>query len=167
MTSIWFSDRDNIVVISLHLLGDTVFTIPAINELHKEFGNRLIIFCYEHSKQIYELTFNEIKYFVVSKPNRYISSIIPPFELRHTLSKLRPQKIFDITGTIFSSLTIVAQGAEDVVGSPEKFMRGGYTHWTEKRKVPHLTDMYLEMISYNGNKYKEAEKSFHVSYNSG
>ena len=39
----------SIVIISLHRLGDTVFTIPAIKEIIKHYGENIYIVCYEEN----------------------------------------------------------------------------------------------------------------------
>lgn len=60
-------ENSKLLIISLHKLGDTVFTIPAIKALKKEFGSGITIVCYDDSKKIYELAFDYLEYLTLKK----------------------------------------------------------------------------------------------------
>ena len=58
--------NSKIIVISLNKLGDTVFTIPAIKILLKEYNNKITIFCFPESKIIYEQVLSGVQYQTVN-----------------------------------------------------------------------------------------------------
>ena len=56
-----FSTDDGIVVvIAMHRLGDTIFTIPSIRKIIEQFGTKIIIVCFAESVPIYKHAFSEI-----------------------------------------------------------------------------------------------------------
>lgn len=145
-----YSNRENIIVISLHHIGDTVFTIPAIKKLNRIYQGKMTIVCFEHSRVIYELVFHDIRFMVVPKPIGYLKSRIPSIELRKQIKSLQAKSIYDITGTVFTSLLVAGQNTEQIVGSPGKIFWGAYSHVSKRRSKPHLTDMYLDMVPITG-----------------
>jgi ADP-heptose:LPS heptosyltransferase len=62
-----------VVIVSLHRLGDTVFTIPAVKEIIKHYDKDIYIICYADSAIIYKEVFPDINYITFSK-NDYFTS---------------------------------------------------------------------------------------------
>jgi len=137
----------SIVVISFNMLGDTVFTIPAIKEIKNNFNDKIYIMCYPESKPIYEQVLKNIIYLTYSKNNFYLSERIASFSIRKALKKLKPKIIFDLTGSIRSSSIIFNSGAKYIIGSNENHFKSLYTHFNPLRSKPHLIERYIDAIS--------------------
>ena len=135
----------NLIVISLHRLGDTVFTIPAVKEIFKNYeSNNKIILCYPESKNIYKLVFkDEIQ--TIDKSDLKFGSRIANNHARKILKKLNPQTIVDLTGTVASASLIFDSRASKIAGMNERIFKGIYTDYTIRRKIPHLIDTYLDI----------------------
>ncbi len=85
----------NIIIISLHRLGDTVFTIPAVKEIFKNYkdSNKTIL-CYPESKNIYNLVFKE-EIQTINKNDFIFGGRFAAKIIRKNLKSLNPQLIFD------------------------------------------------------------------------
>ena len=141
----------NLIVVSLHRLGDTVFTIPAVEEIFKKFESyNKIILCYPESKNIYNLVFNE-EIHTINKSDLKFGSRIVDNHARKILKKLNPWIIFDLTGTIASASLIFNSKASKIVGMNERIFKGIYTNFTGRRKSPHLIDTYLDVAELISN----------------
>jgi hypothetical protein len=54
-------DGKMVAIISIHKLGDTVFTIPAIEEILKFYNDKnIVIICFPESRAIYKKIFPEL-----------------------------------------------------------------------------------------------------------
>jgi len=138
---------EQVLVVSLHRLGDTVFTLSAINALHKKYGGRLTIICYPESLPIYNLEFDKIDICKVEKNDFYFNSRIARSEIKRRIKKLKPSIIFDITGSMISASLIYNISAKRIVGTNGNQFKGIYDHFVKFRKEPKLTDIYLDAIS--------------------
>ena len=135
----------NLVVISLHRLGDTVFTIPAVKEIFNKYeAYNKIILCYPESKNIYNLVFEEEGIQTINKSDLKFGARIADNYARKLLKKLNPGVIVDLTGTVASASLIFGSRASKIAGMNERIFKGLYTDFTHRRKVPHLIDTYLD-----------------------
>lgn len=155
---------ERIVVVALHKLGDTVFTIPALKAL-KIIYKDIIVFCFSDSKLIYDLQLNGFQYVVVDKADislggRYISK-----NYRLELKKLKPSKIYDITGNVLSASLIFNSATKDIVGLDNKYLNSIYSKIISKRKQPPLIDMYLDLVKADNTINENLiERKYKVSY---
>ncbi|MBT8386153.1 MAG: glycosyltransferase family 9 protein [Ignavibacteria bacterium] len=133
-------------IVSLHRLGDTVFTIPAIKEIIKHYNKDVYIICYEESALIYKEVLLNINYITLSKNDFYLNGRIAKRKTRSLLKAINPKIIFDLTESIKSAFLIFSSPAKELIGSNEEHFRAIYTHFTFIRKSPHLTDAYLDVI---------------------
>lgn len=141
----------NLIIISFHRLGDTVFTIPAVKEIFKRYGDyNKIILCYPESKYIYDLVFKE-NIHTLNKHHFKFSSRIADTHARKILKKLNPQIMFDLTGTIASASLIFNSRASKIIGMNERIFKRIYTNYTKRRKIPHLVDTYLDVAGLVSN----------------
>ena len=140
------SQSSIIVVISLHKLGDTVFTIPAIKLLLNKYGNKIIIYCFPESKNIYEIVLHDVKYKIVNKKEFKLSSRIASFKARKLLKELNPETIVDLTGSITTASLIFNAKAKRIIGFNISYFQKIYTDFTIKRNLPHLIDMYVDVV---------------------
>jgi heptosyltransferase II len=141
------NNGDQVLVVSLHRLGDTVFTLPAINALHSFYGDRLTIICYPDSVPIYNLEFDNIDICEVEKHDFYFNNRIARFDIKRKIKKLEASIIFDITGSMISASLIFNFRAEKIVGTNGTQFKGIYDDFVDFRKEPKLADIYLDAIS--------------------
>lgn len=140
--------NNNIVILSFHKLGDTVFTIPAIREIIKKYQKDIYIFCYPESEIIYkEFIKDKVFYITFLKDNFFLNERIASSVIRRNVKKLIPKIIFDLTISVKSASIILLLPANLIVGSNKEYYKYLYTHFTPERKLPHLIGRYLNAIS--------------------
>jgi len=155
----------SVVIVSLHRLGDTVFTIPAVNEIIKHYDKNVYIVCYEDSALIYKEALPLINYVTLSKNDFYLNGRIAKGKTRRLIKKLKPKAVFDLTESVKSAFLILTSPARELIGSNSNHFKSIYTHFVPKRKIPHLTDVYLDIVKTrfdveNKNSKKEFENNF-------
>jgi ADP-heptose:LPS heptosyltransferase len=144
---IFANGRGGVLVISLNRLGDTVFTIPAITEIYKKFGNEIIIACLSNSVPIYKTVFDQIQYCELNRNDFYFGQRIAKSFARQKLKKINPSLIIDITGTMVSASLIFNIKASQIIGTSGDQFRTIYDKFVAYRNIPKLTDIYLDAIS--------------------
>ena len=137
----------DVLVISLHKLGDTVFTFSAIHELINHFGNKIKIICYPDSLPIYKLLFKEIECITIDKDDFYFNDRIANSKARTKIQAIKPEVIIDITCTMVSASLIFNSKAKLIVGSNGKHFKAVYDKFVTPRIAPKLTDIYLDAIT--------------------
>ncbi len=137
----------NIVIISLHRLGDTIFTIPAIKEIQKHFNKKIIIACYPESVPLYELAFDDIRFCELERHDFIFNDRLPKFIAKKKLKLTRPELIFDLTGSWSSASLIFNLRTIEIVGMNNLQFKAIYDHYLKIRESPQLTDIYLDVIS--------------------
>ena len=138
---------ENIVVISLHRLGDTVFTIPAIREILKRFKNKVTIVCFPESIPIYNLAFNDIDFCNLQQDAFYFGRRIAKRGPKKKIKELKPQIIFDLTGSMISASLIFNIRAKEIIGTNGTQFRSIYHRFITFREKPQLVDIYLDAVS--------------------
>ena len=137
----------NILIISLHRLGDTIFTIPAIKEIQKHFTKKIIIACYPESVPLYRLAFNDIRFCELDHQDFLFNDRFPKFKTKKKLKALRPEIIFDLIGSMSSAILIFNLRAKEIVGINKLPFRVIYDHFVDMRQSPQLPDIYLDVIT--------------------
>jgi len=135
------------MVVSLHRLGDTVFTIPAVMEIQKHFKKRITIVCFPDSVPIYKLVFDEVNFCVLQPGDFYLGGRMASSSARRRLKAMTPKIIFDLTCSMVSASLIFNLKAKRKIGSNGYQFRKIYDEFVEVRKSPQLTDIYLDAIS--------------------
>ena len=143
----------NIVITSLHLLGDSVLAIPALNEIFKNYpGKKIYIVSFPETKTIYELAFESDSIVAINRKYFKFENRIATSKARKILKELKPEIIFDITGAINSATLIFNSNASEIYGlksmSSAIFTDKIYNKLTSVRKTPHLIDMYLDVPEF-------------------
>lgn len=136
----------NTIIISLHRIGDTVFTFNAINEIKKSTENILYIICLPHSKPIYGLVHPQK--FIVEIPNKYFyfGNRVANSKARKILKELNPSKIIDLTGVMTSATLIFNSNAREITGINREVFKGIFTKTFPINIVNHSADIYLSAI---------------------
>ncbi len=158
------NENSRILIISLHKLGDTVFTVPAIKSLKKVFASGITIVCYEESRKIYELVFDNLEYLTLKKNDFHLQGRIANSVSRKKVNYINAGTIIDLTGAVNSASLIFNNRAIRITGFNEKYFKNIYTDFIPKRKIPHLMDLYLDAAKLlakidDENKIKRFEKS--------
>ncbi len=156
---------NKIIVVALSKIGDTVFIVPAVKAL-KLFYNDITIFCYEYSKNIFEIVFDDMNYVVVNREEVIVKNRIITKKYRDKLKELNPSKIFDFTGYILSASLIFNSKVKNIIGFNDDYFRTIYSKFLIKRTTPHLMDMYLDVVRAENNFNMEIiSKEFNISFN--
>ncbi len=149
LVRLFFSRKNNdggVVIITLHKIGDTVFTFPAIKALFNFYKDKKItLICYPAGKEIYEYFFN-CKTVVLKKEMFYLGDRIANSTARRIIKNMNPEIIIDLTACMKSATLIVDSPAAEISGSNRELFKGIYKHYSPVRKIPPLTDLYLDAI---------------------
>lgn len=140
-------EGSNVLIISLHRLGDTIFTLPAIMEVYKKYGQATTIICWPESVPIYKLVFNESRICEINQDNFFFGRRIAKSDARRKLIKLNPSLIIDITGSMISASLIFNIRAKKIIGTNGNQFKTIYDQFVEFREKPQLSDIYLDAIS--------------------
>ncbi len=166
LSRLYFTAGENVAIVSLHRLGDTVFTIPAVKEIIKHYDKAVYIFCYEESALIYKEVLPNINYVTLNKNDFYLSGRIAKRKARSLLKAINPKAIFDLTESVKSVFLIFNSPAKELIGSNEEHFLPIYTHFTSIRKTPHLMDRYLDVVKTKFEIENEDRiKEFKINYN--
>lgn len=153
----WFyrffkNKNGSIVIIALHRLGDSVFTINAIKQLQKFYDKELIIFCYTDSIPIYQIALKKVTYCHVNREDFYLNNRIASRYARKKLRECNPATIIDLTGVMTSASLIFNSRAGKIIGMNREVFKGIYDNFTTVSYKSHLSEMYLnvsQLISGN------------------
>lgn len=143
------SNNSNILILAFKLLGDTVFTIPAIQKIIDENPDKkIIICCYDSNKEIYELVFNSLDYLTFKVSQLKLSSrqidhrfLFASLKLR----ELKPAIIFDMTACWKSALLSTISGASRRVGFGNVLLKGFYDFFNPLVEMNQI-EMFLKPV---------------------
>lgn len=138
---------NRIAVLSLHRLGDTIFTLPAVRALHKKYGERVVMLCFPESVPLYKLEFDNIRFCKIEHKEFYFGERIARSSAKSKLKTLKPRFVIDLTGTLNSASLIFSLRAEKIYGINRNQFKSIYDHFVPVREVPKLVDIYLDAIS--------------------
>ncbi len=139
-------NSDNIVVVSLNKLGDSVFTIPAIIEIQKKYKNKIFIFCFPEAVPVYKLALRNINYCIVNHREFYFNNRISSSKASKLLRTIKPEIVFDFSNTMTSATLLFNVKAKKIIGTNRKQFRNIYDFFIPLRNSPHLMDNYLDII---------------------
>jgi len=141
---------DNIVIISLHRLGDSIFTIPAINEIQRFYSKKIIIVCYPESIPIYKMAFDSVEnisYCELLERDFSFRKRLASFSGRKKIKSLKPSLIIDFLGSMLSASLIFNVRTQKTTGNNNIFFRYLYDDFVQPRNSPQLIDIYLDIAS--------------------
>ena len=137
----------NIIIISLHKLGDSVFTIPAIMQIFEHFSNQNVyVLTFSENKNIYNTVLKEEYIIPLEEDGFFLGGRIASKNAIDILKNLQPNIIFDLTGNITSASLIAASKAKEIVGMNTKYCKTIYDVFIPIKNEPHLIDRYLDVI---------------------
>lgn len=139
--------RNNILIVSLHRLGDTVFTIPAVKALHKVHGQNIVVACFSDAAEIYKLAFPNLRYVIIEKSEFKFGGRIASTSAREKIRAILPLTVYDITGSIFSASMLCGVKTGSMYGVTTGYFKNLYTKYVIQRTTPHLIDLYFDIVT--------------------
>ncbi len=138
--------NENIVVIALHKLGDTVFTFNAIHVIKKKYKKNILIVCYPDSKPIFELIHPPELIIEIPKKLFFFNDRLASTKARKILKELNPHTIIDLTGVMTSASLIFNSAAKEIIGMNREIFKGMFTSFSKTKIRNHSTDIYINAI---------------------
>ncbi len=139
-------EKGKILIVSLHKLGDTIFTIPAIKLLNeKHSAANVIILCFPSSKTIYKRKLdNEI---ITLSPNSFVlgGRIAMPNGIR-VFRKIFAEQIYDLTGNIKSASLLLFNTAARVTGFNKNLYKPLYSDFKKRNEKAHLVEALIAIV---------------------
>ncbi len=141
--------KKSVCVISIHKLGDSVFTFDAINSIKKFYDEEIFIICNVDSVPIYEFIHN--KKFIKQIPKNYFhfGDRYLDRKARKILSSLKPKIIIDLTGVMTSASLIFNSRAQNIIGFNRRIFKGIYNNFSEFQLGKHSREIYTNAIKKN------------------
>jgi len=140
--------NENITIISLHRLGDTVFTIPALLEIQKHYQTKsLNIVCFPEAEHIYKLSLQNVNFCFLKREDFIWNGRLAGRHAKKLLRDLKPEIIIDLTGWSISASLIFDSNANLILGSNANRYKSVYDKFVPFRESPQLKDIYLDAIS--------------------
>lgn len=156
---------DTILIVSLHRLGDTVFTIPAVRALVNMYGEHAIsVLCFQESVAIYKILFPTITYYTVKTSDFCFGTRIASVNAASICKAIKAETIIDITGSITSASLIRSTKAKNRFGMNNPAFEGIYDKYIPVSDEPHLMDRYLKVAALLTENKIESIKTFTVKY---
>jgi ADP-heptose:LPS heptosyltransferase len=141
-----YRNSQQVVLISLHKIGDTIFSFPTIRFLYEQYGNNLTVVCLKSTVEIYKLLNFKVNIAPVDEKNFYFGGRIAGFKSRHVIFKLRPASIFDITGEINSVSLLAFSRVRKVYGRCSPYLKAFYEKFVIKEEIPSLHDRIFDVV---------------------
>lgn len=139
-------NSEQIAVVLLHRLGDSVFTLPAIKQLLKHYPKNLTLICFIETSPIYKIALKTINFIELDSDDFYFSRRIANGKARKKLRELNPSIIYDLTGTSASASLIFNCPSKEIIGLNEPYYKSIYTGYVRVRTEPHITENYLDVV---------------------
>lgn len=159
------NNTKNLVIICLHRLGDTVFSIPTIEGIYSSFrDHNVFIVSYPDTKSILELKFNSDKIVTINKEDFIFQRRFAKRKGRKVVKNLSPEIILDLTGTPASASLIIASGSKRVIGLNLEYFKKLYTSFIPIRKSPHFMDIYRDVLKQTVPEYKKYSYEFETNF---
>lgn len=164
-TSKGVAQNNKVLVVSLHKLGDTVFTIPAVESLMNAYGKENIsILCFAESVPIYRLRFPQLTYYPVKPSDFCFGTRIASVNAASMCRTINAEIVVDITGSITSASIIRSTHAALRVGMNSPAFAGMYDKFITVSDQPHLMDRYLKVTKLLTDNAQQGRKEFPISY---
>ena len=139
------SYSNNVSLLALHKIGDSIFTIHAIKKIIEFHQDKTIsIICFPETESIYKIAFPEIN--ILITPHKYFwKARIAKHQAKKIFRDTKPDIIYDLTGAITSATLIAFSSTKKIVGMNLEYFKPLYDYFTPMRTTPHLIDMYMDV----------------------
>lgn len=140
------SDNGRILIISLHKIGDSIFTIPAIKAIINSYDHeQIFLIVYSETKIIFNDLLIEQNIITLDKKDFLMENRIATSKARKIFKSINPETLIDLTGSITSASLIIKSRASRIIGMNEKYFENIYSDFTEKKISPHLIERYCDV----------------------
>ncbi len=135
--------NNKILLISLHKIGDSIFTIPAIKAIRDSSDpNQICLLVYTDTRIIFKDVVIDQNIFTVDKNEFKLGNRFATQKARKLIKEIDPGIVIDLTGSITSASLIFNSKAKRIIGINEKYFKNIYSDFTEVRITPHLVERY-------------------------
>ncbi|MFA6597386.1 MAG: glycosyltransferase family 9 protein [Ignavibacteriaceae bacterium] len=140
------SAADRVVVISLHRIGDSIFTTYAIKKIVEFYKDKSIsIICFSETKVIFQMSFPSVE--ILAIPHTFFwHGRIATREAKSILRGANAEIIYDLTGAITSATLIASSSTKKIIGMNLEYFEPLYDYYAPIRTKPHLIDTYLDVV---------------------
>lgn len=146
LSKLFPNKNGEVLIIALHKLGDTVFTIPTISILNKYFEKRITIVCFRESLPIFRIKFNNVGYIILEHNDFYFRNRIANKRAKRQIKLSNPEIIIDLTGELTSTSLIYSSKAKQIFGLTKKHFAPVYDKYVNIEFVNHITEQYLNVV---------------------
>lgn len=137
--------NNKILLISLHKIGDSIFTIPAIKAIRDSCDpNQIYLLVYTDTQIIFKDVVNDQNIFTVDKNEFKFGNRFAIRKARKLIKEIDPGIVIDFTGSITSASLIFNSKAKRIIGINEKYFKNIYSDFIEVRITPHLVERYCD-----------------------
>lgn len=152
LTKTIITKKDNIVIVAIHKIGDSVFTFKAIKLIKNKYQKDVLIVCLPDSKPIYELIHPAEKIIEIPKQFFYFNDRIASRRARKIFRTTHPHTIIDITGVMTSASLIFNSSAKEIIGMNREIFKGIFSSFSPIKISKHSSDIYTNALAnYYGN----------------
>ena len=157
---------ESIIIISLHKIGDSIFSLPAVIHIKENYDSDDIkLLCYQETKIIFENYFKSENILTITKDDTKFENRVVSSKGKKLFKESNPSTIIDLTGSVLSASLIFNSGANKIIGMNEYHFRSLYTKFVDIRRQPHLMDRYSEVAELaTGNKLAKGKYEYPISY---
>lgn len=138
-------DNNRILIISLHKIGDSIFTLPAIKAIRDNCDpNQIYLLVYSNTQIIFKDLVRAQNVFTVDQNEFKFENRIATSKARKIIRNVNPEILIDLTGSVTSASLIFNSKAKRIIGINEKYYKNIYSEYIEIRRTPHLIEKYCD-----------------------
>ena len=146
------SNPERVLIISLHKIGDSIFTFPAITSLIEFYKKEVYLLSFMSTKSIFSNIFPYNYIITLEEKDFKFGNRVATSETRKMVKKINPNIVVDLTGSITSASLIFNCHANNIYGMNEKYYKNIYTNFISIRRSPHLIQKYTDVAELVINK---------------
>lgn len=143
------SADSSVIILSFKFIGDTVFTIPAIQTIMDANQScRIIICCYALNREIYRLYFNKVSYCVFESDDLQLSNRKINRQFLQAVYNLRakhPGTTIDLTSCLKSAIMSAIIGSPKKIGFGNHLLTKMYDFFVPAKEQSQI-EMFLEPV---------------------
>jgi ADP-heptose:LPS heptosyltransferase len=136
---------NKIVLISLHKIGDTIFSFPTIRFFQERYGKNLTVVCLKSTLELYELLGLKMNIIPLDDEDFYFGKRIAGLKSRKVIGMLKPEIIIDITGEINSVSLFSFKLVKNVIGRCSTYLKPFYDRYIIKEEKPTLAERIFDV----------------------
>lgn len=141
-----FRTGESVCIISIHKLGDSIFTFDAVNSIKSFYKKKVYIVCHYNAKDIYALIHPENLIIPIPRERFHFNDRYLDSKARKLLKFLNPEIIIDLTGVMTSASLVFNSNARKIIGMNRKIFRSIYDEFTETDTSLRSNEIYLNAI---------------------